>query len=154
MRGPTIDTIWRPAQARRQFNLIDDKLLRYKYLYNFDAAMNNLESKYEWLSAPQAYISLKNEQDKVVVFERAGLLFVFNFHWSNSYTDYRIGVETPGEYEIVLDSDEKEFGGHGRLDHSIHAFTDPLGWNGRSNHLQVSRVDDFWLQLSGVRDSS
>ncbi|KAK9899171.1 glycoside hydrolase family 13 protein [Cystobasidium minutum MCA 4210] len=123
--------------ARRQFNLIDDKLLRYKYLYNFDAAMNNLESKYQWLSAPQAYISLKNEQDKVVVFERAGLLFIFNFHWTNSYTDYRVGVEVPGEYEIVLSSDDKEFGGHGRVDKSVHAFTDPLGWNGRSNHLQA-----------------
>lgn len=39
--------------ARRQFNLIDDKLLRYKYLYNFDKAMNNLETKYKWLSSPQ-----------------------------------------------------------------------------------------------------
>lgn len=47
--------------ARRQFNLIDDPLLRYKYLYNFDRAMNRLEDQFNWLSAPQAYISLKNE---------------------------------------------------------------------------------------------
>lgn len=47
--------------ARRQFNLPDDPLLRYKYLNNFDAAMNHLEDKYQWLSSPQAYISLKNE---------------------------------------------------------------------------------------------
>lgn len=100
--------------------------------------MNNTETAYNWLSAPQAYISLKNEQDKVVVFERAGLLFIFNFHWSNSYTDYRVGIEEPGEYKIVLDTDDKHFGGHGRLDHSVHYFTDPLGWNGRANHLQVS----------------
>jgi len=26
----------------------------------------------------QAYVSLKNETDKVIVFERAGLLFIFN----------------------------------------------------------------------------
>jgi hypothetical protein len=26
----------------------------------------------------QAYVSLKNEADKVIVFERAGLLFIFN----------------------------------------------------------------------------
>lgn len=47
--------------ARRQFNLIDDHLLRYKYLYAFDRAMNTTEDKYQWLSSPQAYISLKNE---------------------------------------------------------------------------------------------
>jgi len=45
--------------ARRQFNLVDDKLLRYKYLYEFDKAMNNLETQYKWLSAPQ--VGQRNE---------------------------------------------------------------------------------------------
>jgi len=49
-------------------------------LNEFDAAMQHLDEKYEWLGSPQAYISLKHEGDKVIVFERAGLLFVFNFH--------------------------------------------------------------------------
>lgn len=39
--------------ARRQWNVVDDQNLRYKYLNNFDSAMNNLEDKYNWLSAPQ-----------------------------------------------------------------------------------------------------
>lgn len=39
--------------ARRQFNLPDDPLLRYRYLNEFDKVMNNLETKYKWLSAPQ-----------------------------------------------------------------------------------------------------
>lgn len=39
------------AHARRQFNLVDDKLLRYKYLYEFDVAMNWLEDKYKWLNS-------------------------------------------------------------------------------------------------------
>ena len=50
---------------------------------------------------------MKHESDKVLVFERAGLLFVFNFHPSNSYTDYRVGVEEAGEYKILLSTDEK-----------------------------------------------
>jgi len=66
------------AHARRQFNLVDDKLLRYRYLWEFDVAMNHLEDTYKWLQAPQAYVSLKNESDKVIVFERAGLVFIFN----------------------------------------------------------------------------
>jgi 1,4-alpha-glucan branching enzyme len=72
------------AHARRQFNLVDDQLLRYKYLNEFDVVMNNLESQYKWLQAPQAYVSLKHEGDKVIVFERAGLLFIFN---CESYED-------------------------------------------------------------------
>lgn len=38
--------------ARRQWNILDDPLLRYKYLNEFDKAMNWLEDKYHWLSAP------------------------------------------------------------------------------------------------------
>lgn len=41
------------AHARRQFNLVDDQLLRYRYLNDFDVAMNWLEDKYQWLKAPQ-----------------------------------------------------------------------------------------------------
>jgi 1,4-alpha-glucan branching enzyme len=39
--------------ARRQWNVVDDPLLRYKYLNNFDIAMNNLAAQYGWLSSPQ-----------------------------------------------------------------------------------------------------
>lgn len=124
--------------CRRQWNLVDDKLLKYQYLNNFDAAMENTETKYKWLSAPQAYISLKHEGDKVIVFERAGLLFVFNFHPTNSFTDYRVGVETPGTYRIVLDTDSEEFGGFKRIDHEkTRCITTPFGWNNRANYLQL-----------------
>ena len=100
--------------------------------------MNNLETKYGWLSAPQAYVSLKHEVDKVIVFERAGLLFVFNFHPSNSFTDYRVGVDQPGEYHIVLSSDEKQFGGFDNIKMDSKFFTTPMEWNNRKNWLQVS----------------
>jgi 1,4-alpha-glucan branching enzyme len=50
----------------------------------------------------------------VTVFERAGLLFAFNFHPHHSYSDYHF--EAPaGRYKMVLDSDAPEYGGHGRL---------------------------------------
>ncbi|KDE03556.1 1,4-alpha-glucan-branching enzyme [Microbotryum lychnidis-dioicae p1A1 Lamole] len=123
--------------ARRQFNLTEDPLLRYRYLNSFDAAMNHLEESYQWLSSPQAYISLKNESDKVIVFERGNLLFVFNFHPTNSFTDYRLGTDWPGKYAVVLSSDDKEFGGHGRIDKSVEHFTTPMEWNGRRNSAQL-----------------
>ncbi|CDZ98664.1 glycoside hydrolase family 13 protein [Phaffia rhodozyma] len=122
--------------ARRQFNLIEDDLLRYKYLYNFDAEMNNVERKYRWLEAPQAYVSLKNQQDKVIVFERAGLLFIFNFG-PQSFVDYRVGVEEAGTYNVVLSSDEKRFGGFDRIALDTKHFTTPMEWNNRKNWLQV-----------------
>lgn len=123
--------------ARRQWNVVDDHLLRYKYLNEFDKAMNHLEEKYEWLAAPQAYVSLKHEVDKVIAFERAGLVFVFNFHPTNSFTDYRIGVDVPGKYGIVLSSDEKRFGGFDNIDVTSKFLTTPEEWCNRKNYIQV-----------------
>ncbi|OZJ03357.1 hypothetical protein BZG36_03000, partial [Bifiguratus adelaidae] len=123
--------------ARRQWNVVDDHLLRYKYLNEWDAAMQTAEAKYGWLAAPQAYISRKHQGDKLIVFERAGCLFIFNFHPTQSFTDYRVGVATPGEYKLVLNTDDKKFMGHGRIDPKGSWFTTPGHWDERSNWLQV-----------------
>jgi 1,4-alpha-glucan branching enzyme len=123
--------------ARRQFNLTDDPLLRYRFLNQFDHSMNWNEEKYGWLHTPQAYVSLKNEVDKVLVFERGGLLWIFNFHPSKSFTDYRVGVETPGVYRIIIDTDAPEFGGLGRNAKDTRFFTTDFPWNDRKNFTQV-----------------
>lgn len=123
--------------ARRQLNLTDDDLLRYHFLKNFDRSMNNCEAQFGWLSASQAYISLKHEGDKVIVFERAGLVFIFNFHPTESYSDYRIGIEDAGTYRVVLNTDAKDFGGFNRIDESTRTFTTPMEWNGRKNWAHI-----------------
>lgn len=123
--------------ARRQLNLTEDPLLRYQFLNNFDRSMNLTEAKYGWLHAPQAYISLKHEGDKVIVFERAGVVFIFNFHPTASYTDYRIGIQEKGTYRIVLNSDTKEHGGFNRVDEGTRFFTEPMKWNERDNCAHV-----------------
>uniref|UniRef100_A0A183DQQ2 1,4-alpha-glucan branching enzyme n=1 Tax=Gongylonema pulchrum TaxID=637853 RepID=A0A183DQQ2_9BILA len=123
--------------CRRQWNLVDDELLRYKYLNNFDRAMNELEEKHHFLSRGPAYTSWKHQDDKVIAFERAGLLFVFNFHVSKSFTDYKIGIEEPGEYTLALCSDDPEFGGFSRLEKKQLYHTFPEGYAGRRNHLFV-----------------
>jgi 1,4-alpha-glucan branching enzyme len=74
----------------------------------------------------------------VLAYERAGLLFVVNLHSTNSFTDYRVGVEEAGEYKIVLSSDDKEYGGWSRVDTGTKFFTTPLKWNERKNFLQVN----------------
>ncbi|XP_007572466.2 PREDICTED: 1,4-alpha-glucan-branching enzyme-like [Poecilia mexicana] len=111
--------------------------LRYCQLYAFDRDMNRTEDKYGWLAAQPAYVSAKHEGDKVIVFDRANVLFIFNFHPNKSFQDYRVGVEAPGKYKIKLDSDEVQYGGHGRLDHNTDFFTEPQPFNGRSNSMLV-----------------
>ncbi|XP_029302388.1 1,4-alpha-glucan-branching enzyme [Cottoperca gobio] len=123
--------------ARRQFNLLDTDQLRYHQLYVFDRDMNRTEDKYGWLAAPPAFVSAKHEEDKVIVFERGHVLFIFNFHPSKSFQDYRVAVEVAGKYNIKLDSDEHLYGGHGRLDHNTEFLTEAHPFNGRPNSIKV-----------------
>ncbi|KAI5637559.1 1,4-alpha-glucan-branching enzyme [Phthorimaea operculella] len=124
--------------ARRQWNLVDDPLLKYKFLNEFDRDMNTLEEKYKWLSSDPAYVSCKHEGDKVIAFERAGLLFVFNFHPFQSFTDYRVGVNVPGKYKAVLCTDSKKYNGFGRVepDGEEH-LTQGMPWGNRNDSIQV-----------------
>lgn len=86
----------------------------------------------------QGFVSWKHEGDKVVVFERAELLFAFNFHPTKSFTDYRLGVDLPGDYRAVLNSDDPQFGGHNRIDTSVVHVSDPEGFAWRRNYIQVN----------------
>ncbi|KAI0987799.1 hypothetical protein GJ496_009981 [Pomphorhynchus laevis] len=125
--------------ARRQWHLVDDKILRYQFLNNFDQAMNYTEDQYSWLTHTE-YISRKHEADKVIVFERGkhSLLWVFNFHPTNSYPDYKIGCLRPGKYKVVLDSDDQIFGGQGRVSHNCEYIAkENEPWDNRPSSLMV-----------------
>ena len=78
-----------------------------------------------------------SRSDKVIVFDRPGAVFLFNFHQSASYSDYRVGAPSPGKYLIALDSDSPQFGGHARLRPDQEFFTTPGEFNGRPCSLQV-----------------
>ncbi len=123
--------------ARRQWNLVDDQLLKYKFLNEFDAAMNALEERCGWLHAADTYVSCKHESDKVIAFERAGCLFVFNFHPCNSYTDYKIGVAHRASYTLALDTDDNMYGGHARLDKQVPHVASDQPWADRPYSLQL-----------------
>lgn len=97
---------------------------------------------------------MKHESDKVIAFERAGLVFVFNFHSTKSFTDYRVGVHVAGVYSVVISSDDELFGGHNRIDKSCKHLTDPLGFANRQNFIQVresSRLRFLPLQYRSFR---
>lgn len=123
--------------ARRQWNLADDELLKYKFMYNWDREINTLEEKYGWLHANPGYVSWKHEDDKVVVFDRAGLVFAFNFHPTKSFTDYSVGVDGSGVYKIILNSDDANFGGHSRLDTSVSHFTKPEPFAEKPHRIMI-----------------
>lgn len=125
--------------ARRQYNLPDDPLLRYGQLAAFDRGMMALDEEWGALSSGPAYTSTKHEGDRVIAFERAGLLWIFNLHPSQSYVGYRVGLEAPAgqAYKLALCSDAESYGGHGRVEaHSIY-WTEAEAQNGRPASVRV-----------------
>ena len=127
------------AHCRRRWDLCDNKNLRYKYLYNWDVAMNKLDDVFNFISSPFQYVSLKHEDDKIVVFEKGDLLFVFNFHPNKSFENYKIGTKWGTKHKIVLDSDEFRFFGKGRLEYGHDHFFPIIkeGWNNRPNQFNL-----------------
>lgn len=121
----------------RQMHLADDPLLRYQYLRDFERDMQSLDEQYNFLTSGRGYVSRKHEGDKLLVFERGGLLWVINFHPTKSFPDYRVGVEREGKYKMVLNSDAKRYDGHDRLDESVVSYTTPGDWDGRGHSLMV-----------------
>ena len=113
---------WSHKYARRQWSLHEDSNLKYHYLSDFDKEMISLiKSVEDFPDTPITKIWEKRE-DNVLAYMRENLLFIYNFHPINSYTDY--GVLVPeGEYEVVLNTDEKRFGGFGFTDDDLHHFS-------------------------------
>ena len=97
--------------ARRLWHLRDDPGLLYKCLGDFDEAMLDLLSHV----AGAARDMLKDETRKLLVFERDGLFFLFNFNPSESFADLPVLVP-PGRYKGVLNTDSEAFGGLGRIE--------------------------------------
>ena len=113
---------WSHKYARRQWSLNEDPNLKYHYLSDFDKEMISLiKSVEDFPDIPITKIWEKRE-DNVLAYMRGNLLFVYNFNPTNSYTDY--GMLVPeGEYKVILNTDEKRFGGFGLTDDGLHHFS-------------------------------
>ena len=118
---------WSYKYARRQWNLVDNEDLCYHWLGDFDREMLKvIKSQKNFQKTPVQEI-WHNDGDQVLAFMRGDLVFVFNFSPTRSFTDYGFLVPT-GSYDVVLNTDAKEFGGHGFADDSVTHLTnfDPL----------------------------
>jgi 1,4-alpha-glucan branching enzyme len=119
---PRPDNNWSYHYARRQWHLRDDPRLKYHALAKFDHAMIEMARGYRIFSAAWANKLCEHNDDKILIFERAGLILAFNFHPVRSFSDYAFPAP-PGSYRVVLDSDDPRFGGYNRVDRTIRHLT-------------------------------
>jgi 1,4-alpha-glucan branching enzyme len=114
---------WSFHYARRMWSLVENPELKYHFLAAFDKAMLDLAVQHRLLNGEYGYQLNADEWNKTLVFEKNGLVFLFNFHINHSVPDYEFMVREPGEYRIILNTDNPAFGGHGRIDESTVFFS-------------------------------
>ena len=101
--------------CRRQWSLLFNDALKYRALYDFDHDMIHTAAHYRIFD--QNYPDLKwvRDDDKVIAFERGGLVFVFNFSPDKDYFDYAIPVTRGEDHEVLFASDDSRYGGFARM---------------------------------------
>jgi 1,4-alpha-glucan branching enzyme len=127
---------WSYHYCRRQWSLVDNPDLKYDWLARFDRELMDLAKNSKLLAAPPAQNLWVDEGRKILVAERANLIFVFNFSVGNSEFGYHVRVPGRETYKLVLDTDSKATGGHGRVDPATEY---PVDGNGEMQIYTPSR---------------
>ena len=118
---------WSYKYARRQWNLVDNEELCYHLLGDLDRKMLEVVKSEKKCNETPVQEIWHNDGDQILAFSRGELIFVFNFSPIRSYSDYGFLVPE-GSYNVVLNTDAKEFGGYGFADDTVEHLTnaDPL----------------------------
>ena len=120
---------WSYHYCRRQWSLAYNPDLKYQYLRAFEQEMVKIAKKNRVLQGHDIQRRLDN-WEKTLVYEKGGCVFAFNFHPVNSYPDCFIPLEE-GIYQVVMSTDDYNFGGQGRIYHQTYeAVKQPGGQTG------------------------
>ncbi|MFB9864815.1 alpha amylase C-terminal domain-containing protein [Rufibacter immobilis] len=128
---PRLGNNWSYQYARRQWSLVDNKDLRYRHMWQFEKDMLTMAHQYQILAPGPVQKLHQDNHNNVIIYQRAGLIFLFNFHPKNSVPDYLFPVEEAGSYSVVLSSDTPDTGGHDRVDTTLRYFTQPTQYGPR-----------------------
>ena len=112
---------WSYDHARRLWSLVDDENLRFRFLNVFDKSMIQMVNDtrvFHWRPEPV----VRDNERQVLIFTRGDYLFVFNFNPEKSFPDYVFDAPS-GKYTMILNTDNRNFDGLGRIDEKIEHFT-------------------------------
>ncbi|MBE6958133.1 MAG: 1,4-alpha-glucan-branching enzyme [Ruminococcaceae bacterium] len=107
---------WSYHYCRRQWSLADNPDLKYAYLQEFEKDMLSAAKKHRVIGQWDKQLLVHNG-DNVMVYQKGGLIFAFNFDPTRSYEGYFLPMPEVGEYQVVMSTDDYCYGGHGRVWH-------------------------------------
>ena len=106
---------WSFHYCRRQWSLKNNGMLKYQWLNDFDEDMVKCTKENDIFGQRMADMRLMKAPEQTCAFYRNGLMFVFNFHFRNSLNNVLVPVPQPGEYTVILSSDDPKYGGFGNV---------------------------------------
>ena len=106
---------WSFHYCRRQWSLKDNGFLKYQWLNDFDRDMVAVTKEHGMFNQRMADMMLMKAPEQTCAFYRGTLLFVFNFHFAQSLNNVLVPVHQPGEYTVVLSSDDEKYGGYNNV---------------------------------------
>ncbi len=112
---------WSFHYCRRQWSLKNNGFLKYQWLNEFDHDMVALTKENHMFDQRMADMLLMKGPEQTCAFYRNGLMFVFNFHFSGSLNNVLIPVHQPGEYTVVMSSDDEKYGGFNNVKHQTYS---------------------------------
>lgn len=112
---------WSFHYCRRQWSLKDNGMLKYQWLGDFDEDMVRLTKENRIFDQRMADLLLMKAPEQTLAYYRHGLVFVFNFHFGNSLNNVLVPVRRPGEYTVVLSTDDEKYGGFGNVAKKTYA---------------------------------
>ena len=112
---------WSFHYCRRQWSLKNNGFLKYQWLNDFDRDMIKVTKENGMYNQDMADMMLMKAPEQTCAFYRGTLLFVFNFHPTNSLENVLIPVHQPGEYEVILSSDDKAYGGFENVKKQVYS---------------------------------
>ena len=95
-------------------------------MQNFDRDAVKLCKQARTLSGKDTQLWVDNEK-KILVYRKGQGIFAYNLHPDKAYEDCFIRVDAPGEYEVVMSTDDFCYGGFGRVYHQRYSAVEKDG---------------------------
>ena len=107
---------WSYHYCRRQWSLADDPNLKYEYLQNFDRDAVKLCKQLRTLTGKDTQLWVDNDK-KLLVYRKGKGIFAYNLQPEDALDGCFVRVDAPGEYEVIMSTDDFCYGGFGRVYH-------------------------------------
>ncbi len=125
---PREGNAWSYHYCRRQWDLAENDRLRYGELLAFDKDLVKLCKSLRVLKSKDYQRWVDNEQ-KILIYSKGKGIFAINLHPEKSMEACFIPTGMPGNYDVVMSTDDFCYGGFGRIYHqSYEAFCQDGLW--------------------------